>query len=304
MTTRGEQTRERLLDVAEELLGKRGIDGVSMREIRIAAGQRNTSALQFHFGDRQGLLRALSDRHGPRLQAMLVANYERMIAECRENDGRTLIGVFVRPTIDYVFEGPSERSWIRILAELAARPELAVHDFTHNVSTEAIDCGTRLLDALERTMPRQLAFDRIFMVTNAVLHVCADRSRVEDSLSPGRRHMSSTDFTENIVDMAHSALFAPVHNQVDSLSRVMTAYPELGFYTLAGQPESPRELLDEVGAAEALGFGSAFISERFNVKEAVTLSGAVGAVTSTPRHRDRRDQPQHPPSDGDGVATR
>jgi probable F420-dependent oxidoreductase len=56
---------------------------------------------------------------------------------------------------------------------------------------------------------------------------------------------------------------------------------ELGFYTLAGAPQSPAELLEEVATAETLGLGSAFISERFNIKEAVTLSGAVGAVSST-----------------------
>ncbi len=54
---------------------------------------------------------------------------------------------------------------------------------------------------------------------------------------------------------------------------------ELGFYTLAGAPESPRELIDEVRAAEALGIGSAFVSERLNVKEAATICGAVGAVS-------------------------
>ena len=56
---------------------------------------------------------------------------------------------------------------------------------------------------------------------------------------------------------------------------------ELGFYTLAGAPQSPAELFDEVAAAEAMGLGSAFISERFNIKEAVTLSGAVGAASRT-----------------------
>jgi len=54
---------------------------------------------------------------------------------------------------------------------------------------------------------------------------------------------------------------------------------EIGFYVLAGGAPSPAALLDEVAAAETLGLGSAFISERFNVKEAVTLSGAVGAVS-------------------------
>jgi len=56
-------------------------------------------------------------------------------------------------------------------------------------------------------------------------------------------------------------------------------HPELGFYTLAGAPQTPRELIDEVRDAEAMGLGAAFISERFNIKEACTLSGAVGAVS-------------------------
>jgi len=55
---------------------------------------------------------------------------------------------------------------------------------------------------------------------------------------------------------------------------------ELAFYTLAGAPRTPRELIGEIQQAEALGLGSAFISERFNVKEAATLSGAAGAVST------------------------
>jgi len=55
---------------------------------------------------------------------------------------------------------------------------------------------------------------------------------------------------------------------------------ELAFYTLAGAPKSPRDLIAEVQQAEALGIGSAFISERFNIKEAATLSGAAGAVSN------------------------
>ncbi len=55
---------------------------------------------------------------------------------------------------------------------------------------------------------------------------------------------------------------------------------ELGFYTLAGAPRSPRDLIEEVQQGEAMGLGSAFISERFNIKEAATLSGAAGAVSS------------------------
>ncbi len=56
-------------------------------------------------------------------------------------------------------------------------------------------------------------------------------------------------------------------------------FEELGFYTLAGAPASTRDLIAEVQSAEELGLGHCFISERFNVKEAATVSGAVGAVS-------------------------
>lgn len=56
--------------------------------------------------------------------------------------------------------------------------------------------------------------------------------------------------------------------------------PELGFYGLAGGPTTPAPLLDEVRLGEELGFGTCFLSERFNVKEAATLCGAAGAVSS------------------------
>ena len=51
-------------------------------------------------------------------------------------------------------------------------------------------------------------------------------------------------------------------------------HDELGFYTLAGAPESPRELLDEVRQAEEMGLGWAFISGRLagrNAAENVRL---------------------------------
>lgn len=54
---------------------------------------------------------------------------------------------------------------------------------------------------------------------------------------------------------------------------------ELGFYVLPGHTESPADAITEAREGEAMGLGSGFISERFNVKDAGVLSGAVGAVT-------------------------
>ena len=61
----------------------------------------------------------------------------------------------------------------------------------------------------------------------------------------------------------------------------MRVLDELGYYLLAGAGgEGPATLMDEARRGEELGFGTAFISERWNVKEASSLSGAACAVTS------------------------
>src|SRR5580765_2913922 len=108
MTTRGEQTRQHLLDVAEQLFASRGFQAVSLREVRIAAGARNTAAMQFHFGDREGLYQALMDRHLPRIAQIQQRLFDDMLEQNGPDDARALVEVLVRPTIDYLASGPSE----------------------------------------------------------------------------------------------------------------------------------------------------------------------------------------------------
>lgn len=55
--------------------------------------------------------------------------------------------------------------------------------------------------------------------------------------------------------------------------------PEIGCYCLPGHTTSPRDIVVEAKDAERLGIGSAWISERFDVKEAGVCLGAAGAVT-------------------------
>jgi AcrR family transcriptional regulator len=45
---------------AEELFAERGIEAVPLRDIGIAAGQKNNVAVQYHFRDRENLLREIA----------------------------------------------------------------------------------------------------------------------------------------------------------------------------------------------------------------------------------------------------
>ena len=58
---RGERARADILDAAERLIAERGIQ-VPLRDIAVAAGQRNNSAVNYHFRNRQDLIDAVVRR--------------------------------------------------------------------------------------------------------------------------------------------------------------------------------------------------------------------------------------------------
>jgi 5,10-methylenetetrahydromethanopterin reductase len=71
----------------------------------------------------------------------------------------------------------------------------------------------------------------------------------------------------------------PAKSSAGEINVSNDALPELGCYCLPGHTRSPADLLGEVRDAERLGLGSAWISERFDVKEAGVCLGAAGAIT-------------------------
>jgi len=62
-------TRIRMIEVAERLFAERGIDAVSSAEIIEAAGQRNKNAVHYHFGGKEGLVRAIAEHRSGALNA-------------------------------------------------------------------------------------------------------------------------------------------------------------------------------------------------------------------------------------------
>ncbi len=112
--------RQALIDAARSLFAERGIEGVSMREVGRAAEQRNTNAVQYHFGDRDALLLAVLEPHHQRVAARRAA----LLDELEGQDSpsfRALAGALVRPTAA-MLEEPAGRDYLRIQAELIGDP--------------------------------------------------------------------------------------------------------------------------------------------------------------------------------------
>ena len=213
-TARGHATRGRLLDTAERLFAERGVFGVSLREIRIEAGARNTNAVQFHFGDRDGLFEALLERHMPRIAAIQRDLLDAARAGGRSNDARSLVEVLVRPTADYVTLGASERAWIKIMSELSGEPDLEVVDIRSVAPDSAIVASRKLYAQLTRLVPDIIAAERMFVLAQSTVHICADRARLHDNASISRTYVTDDVFLANLIDMSYGALFAPVSEKL------------------------------------------------------------------------------------------
>uniref|UniRef100_UPI003B3B9DBC TetR/AcrR family transcriptional regulator n=1 Tax=Pseudactinotalea sp. TaxID=1926260 RepID=UPI003B3B9DBC len=92
----GRRTAERLLDAAERLVATSG-PTVPLRQITRAAGQKNNSAITYHFGSRQGLIDAVWVRRTQRVNRERAALLESMEADGSIDDLHALVEAHVLP---------------------------------------------------------------------------------------------------------------------------------------------------------------------------------------------------------------
>lgn len=112
-----DDTRERLIDAAELLFAEHGIGGVSLREINRAAGARNAVAVQYHFGDRDGIVRAINAKHFPAVDARRHAMLDEYEANGKD-DVRALSAAWVRPLASKLEDAGGGLAYLQIYAEL------------------------------------------------------------------------------------------------------------------------------------------------------------------------------------------
>lgn len=188
-------TKDSLIRAGERLFARKGIHGAQVRELNELAGQRNASALHYHFGSRQGLLLAIVERHS----SVVDAERARRLGALDDTAGvRDLVDVVVAPLASRL-RSPAGRDYLRIVPQLL--------DGREGSPPALADAFGRLVVQLGG-LPVDLRSERLGAMLLAATTLLAVRAvTVERRTKPRLAH---DVFVANLVDMATAMLLAPI----------------------------------------------------------------------------------------------
>jgi AcrR family transcriptional regulator len=142
-------SRDRLLDSAERLFARHGVEGVSLRGINADAGL-SPAALHYHFGSKDKLVEALLDRRMSHLMVRRTELLDALIASPEPASVRDVMRVLITPLCELLSEeGDNGHRYLRLLARLRADGDLD----DRFVSSRYPSGVARLDPLLQRALP-------------------------------------------------------------------------------------------------------------------------------------------------------
>jgi AcrR family transcriptional regulator len=197
-------TRETLLRTAQHMFARDGIYQVPLKRIVEGAGQRNASALHYHFGGRDGLLMAITARHDGAIENERGAMLAELRRTGRLDDLRALVEALVVP-FAHALVTPEGREYLRIVEQLVGLFDMWDVDLAEG-RTGAQQVMLGIQDHLD-PLPAAVRHERVTIVLALVSETLAMRARrLDDGPPPVLDHDA---FVANLVDMAVGALSAP-----------------------------------------------------------------------------------------------
>lgn len=202
-------TRARIVSAAERLFAERGIDAISLAEINKAAGQRNRSAVQYHFGSKQGIIHAILDKHTPEIErrrhTMLDEFEARGVPSLRE-----LAEALVLPVADKLDDPDGGRAFLRVNAQLIGHPSFPLLSLHTQRINRGADRLNRLIVAAAADWPEAVQVPRWLLVIGLLFHGMADYARLLESQQADSGLPSRNLYVNNLVDSVLAILESPI----------------------------------------------------------------------------------------------
>jgi AcrR family transcriptional regulator len=208
LASTADTTKARLIEAAERLFAERGIDAVSLREINRASGARNAIAVQYHFEDRAGVVRAILDKHAPDVEARRHAMLDQYEAEGTA-DVRLLAAALVRPLAAKLSDGDGGPEYLQIHADLLNRPHPRVGRVDEDDPSDSINRWRKLIQPL-----LEESAVRLHRRLTAIQFAAVELGRRARSVP----HTDERLFTSYVIDVVAAILQAPVSPETRRLA--------------------------------------------------------------------------------------
>lgn len=219
--TLGKQT---LLDAAAALMDERGVDNVRTHDIAAASGHRNRSAVQYHFGTRDAIIRAVIDRTMDPINAERNAVLDHLETTGAALTPRSVMEVTVGPLARQL-RTPEGRRYLRLCAQLINHPRFMTDARDAIAVNTSIARCTRHLTPAVAHLPPAVVAERGSQIVGFVVRACADQARLMDTGTPARPLLTVEDFTLNLIDSVLAILQAPTSIEPDPSPRELPPTP-------------------------------------------------------------------------------
>jgi AcrR family transcriptional regulator len=200
--------RSALLDAAAVLMDERGIDNVSLNQINRASGYRNRSAVSYHFGSRDAVVRELVDRTMSILDAERNALLDHLETTGAPLTERTVLEVAVGPFARQLRTAEGRR-YLRLCAQLVNHPRFLADPREITAANSSAQRCARLLAPAVDHLPPEVAAERASQMAGFLVRACGDQARLLDTDPRPRPVLGIEAFTANLVDVLLAILQAP-----------------------------------------------------------------------------------------------
>ena len=167
--SRGDSTRQLILETAEQLFAERGIAVVPLRDVGLAAGQKNNVAVQYHFGDRETLMKAIISYRASTSEAIRREVLADLLAQGQAPQVRDLVRAFILSLSQHLDEGSHYLAFLsRYIIEMGGYAGLE-----GSLSTSTVTTMISILYRLLPDYPEGVLFERWMIMMTSTVHTLA-----------------------------------------------------------------------------------------------------------------------------------
>jgi AcrR family transcriptional regulator len=205
------ETRLALIYAAERLFAEQGLQRTSLRQINQEAGQRNESAIHYHFGSREAVIAAILDlRTKPVNEERLrMLNAARDAAAGAPLSSLALAEIFVLPLARSIVAAPGGNHYARFLTQLYL-DHGSWKRFSGGAHDTALVQGLTELARSKPYLPRPVLNQRFVAATGMLNQMLAIVEAVIQTKRPREASLEADVRIANIIDLIVGIFDAPV----------------------------------------------------------------------------------------------